>query len=457
MDLVAGYGSSDCWVEVRPLIASKMETANFTSVFFTPVLDTLHNLGKPFRFFVVAPRDNGGDGCGGDGCGGERALVRFFFQFSDEQTRVQMSNVIRTLLDVEVVGGANPPKHQYRFCVDLELAKNYALPVVLSGQRQELVVNLVDRLTASMAGLGVCVEVVAKADPNAALGIQKFVYDKLSHKSSLSGVSALVLDPLADLVGAGIGKDPQGESSTVAKSGRSGQNKGVDPWSRELVKNAELKLASNLFTCQILVFGNSLQSVQAVKKALPVAPTNRFKTSKTTKKPGQCPITVLREPSRYVVRNSVLCRLWWAVPLSVLLFVWFFGLFNPLKFVSASSVSLLSVVDLGVLGFVVSLAFCLFMVFRRRNAVVLSTQELSQIVGLPTAITKLPIALGKVPVSRMQLGSEHVEEEVRGQEAKEVSFDKEEVSEERSQECTSLSSRHYLTSDGEDSLSDFKF
>jgi len=439
---------NDCWVEVRPLITSKLETSHFTPIFFTPVLDTLHNLGKPFRFFVVAPRDNGGDGGGG-----ERALVRFFFQFSDEQTRVQMSNVMRTLLDVEVVGGANPPKHQYRFCVDLELAKNYALPVVLSGQRQELVVNLVDRLTASMAGLGVCVEVVAKADPNAALGIQKFVYDKLSHKSSSSGVSALFLDPLADLVGAGIGKDPQGELSTVAKSGRSGQNKGVDPWSRELVKNAELKFASNLFTCQILVFGNSLQSVQAVKKALPAAPTNRFKTSKTTKKPRQCPITVLRAPSRYVVNNSVLCRLWWVLPLSILLLTWFFGLFNPLRFVS--SVSLLSVVDLGFLVFVVSLAVCLFLVFRRRNTIVLSTQELSQIVGLPTAIAKLPIALGKVPVSRMQLGSEHIEEEAREQEAKEVSFDKEEVSEERSQECTSLSSRRYLTSDGEDSLSDF--
>ena len=54
-------------MEVRPLITSKVEATNFA-----PVLDTLHNLGKPFRFFVVAPRD--GSGCGG----GKRALVRFF-------------------------------------------------------------------------------------------------------------------------------------------------------------------------------------------------------------------------------------------------------------------------------------------------------------------------------------------------------------------------------------------
>ncbi|MDR2719387.1 MAG: hypothetical protein LBC03_01095, partial [Nitrososphaerota archaeon] len=229
---------------------------------------------------------------------------------------------------------------------------------------------------------------------------------------SSSGVGALFLDPLADLVGAGLGKNPQDTASTATvRDGRSGQNR-VNSWSRELIKSAELKLASNLFTCQILVFGNSLQSVQAVKNALPAAPTNRFRTFKTTKKPRQSPAAVLREPSRYVVHNSVLCRLWWAVPLSILLLTWFFGLFSPLRFVSSSSGSLFStVVDVGVLVLVVFVAVCLFLVFRKRNAVVLSTQELSQIVGLPVAIAKLPIALGKVPVSRMQLGQEQPQEQ----------------------------------------------
>ncbi|MCL1971174.1 MAG: hypothetical protein FWF66_06965 [Candidatus Bathyarchaeota archaeon] len=405
MDLVAGCsGRGDCWVEVRPLITSEVETGKFTLALFISVLDALHSLGKPFRFFIVASRDSWGGG-------GERSLVRFFFEFFDEQTRVQMSNVIRAVLDVEVVGGANPLKHRYCFCADLSLAKNYALPIMFSGQHQELLVNLVDRLVASMAGLGVCLEVTAKADPNAAGDIQKFVYDKLSNKSSSSGISTLFLDPLTDLVGAGLGKNPQGETSTAAKSGRFGQNR-VDSWSRELIKNAELKLASNLFTCQILVFGNSLQSVQAVKNALPAAPTNRFRIFKTTKKPWQSPATVLHEPSRYVVHNSILCRLWWAVPLSILLLAWFFGLFSPLRFVSSSG-SLFSsvVVDVGVLGLVVFVAVCLFVVFRRRNAVVLSAQELSQIVGLPAAIAKLPVALGKVPVSRMQLGQEQTQEQ----------------------------------------------
>jgi hypothetical protein len=253
-------------------------------------------------------------------------------------------------------------------------------------------------LVASVAGLGVCVEVIGKADPNAALGIQKFVYDKLSHKSS--AVSTLFLDPLGDLLGAGIGKDPKTETSTTGRGGRSGQK--VDSWSRELVKHAELKLASNLFTCKILVFGNSFQTVQAIKKALPAAPTNRLKTFKTTKKPKQHPTTTLKAPTRYIVRNNVLCRLWWAVPLSILLFAGVLGFFNPLKLFSSE----FSSTDLMPLGLAVFSAVCLFATFRKRQPIVLSTQELSQIIGLPTAIAKLPIALGKVPVSRTQLGIE---------------------------------------------------
>jgi len=380
-----GLVKREHWVEVRPLITVKLESANFASV-----LDALHDLGRPFRFFIVAPRDSG---CGDD----ERSLVRFFFEFFDEQTRAQMANIIRTLLDVEVIGGVELPRHQYGFCLDLELAKDYALPLVFNGQRQELAVNLIDRLVASVAGLGVCVEVVVQADPNAAGDIQNFVHKKTTHKSA-SGTSSLFLDPVVDLLGAGIGKDSKSESA----KGRSGVVR-VDYWSRELVRGAELKLASNLFVCKILVFGESLQSVQAVKKTLPAAPTNRLKTFKTTKKPKQHPTPTLRTPTRHVMRNNVLCRLWWAVPLSLLLLAGFFGLFNPLNLILSASTS---GVDLGFVGFVVFLAFYLFVVFRKRQPIVLSTQELAQIVGLPTAVEKLPVVLGKVPLARMQLDYE---------------------------------------------------
>jgi len=421
-----------CWVELRPLITSKLESTNFA-----PILDVLHNLGKPFRFFIVAPRE--GSCCGSD----ERALVRFFLQLPDDHARVQMTNIIRTLLDVEIVGDIEPPKSQYRFCADLELAKNYALPIVYSCQRPEFMVNLIDRIVASTAGLGVCVEVVAKADPNATLGIQKFVYNKLYPKTSTSLLGVNILDPVVDLIGAGIGQVPKTESSTSVRGGRSGQNK-VDSWSRELVKHAELKLASNLFTCKILVFGNSLQTVQAIKKALPAAPTNRLKTFKTTKKPKQHPTPTLKAPTKYAIRNNILCRLWWTVPLSILLFAGVLGFFNPLKlFVSG-----FSSVDLIPLVLAVFFAVCLSVVFRKRQPIVLSTQELAQIIGLPTAIAKLPIALGKVPVSRTQLCFEQTTKEKEEEpKSEKQTINKEEKSEEVKgalcQKTTFPVSRHF--------------
>ena len=101
----------------------------------------------------------------GDCDDGERSFVRFFFEFFDEQTRVQMSSVMRTLFDVEVVGGVELPRNRYGFCADLELAKAYVISLVFNCQWQELVVNLIDRLVASVVGLGVCVAVVVQADP----------------------------------------------------------------------------------------------------------------------------------------------------------------------------------------------------------------------------------------------------------------------------------------------------
>jgi len=78
MDLVAGCGSGDCWVELRPLITSEVKTGKFTPVLFTHVLDALHNLGKPFRSFIVAPRDGGG---GDDGGGVSGRLLGFSLSF----------------------------------------------------------------------------------------------------------------------------------------------------------------------------------------------------------------------------------------------------------------------------------------------------------------------------------------------------------------------------------------
>ena len=126
---------SACWVEVKPLITSELTSGNFA-----PVLEALFNSAKPFKFLIVDTEDKNVSG---------RQLVRFFIQFSDEQIKKQMSNVTRALLNVEVVA-AEPPEMQYQRCADLELAKNYALPICDFQEKSEF--NLIDRIVATIEG-----------------------------------------------------------------------------------------------------------------------------------------------------------------------------------------------------------------------------------------------------------------------------------------------------------------
>ncbi|MCL2135700.1 MAG: hypothetical protein FWH37_09200 [Candidatus Bathyarchaeota archaeon] len=76
-----------------------MKASNFASV-----IDALYTVAKPYRFLVV-------DTCDGCVCG--RWLVRFYFQFKDEQTRKQMTNIIQTILDAEIVA-TDPSEQQYK-------------------------------------------------------------------------------------------------------------------------------------------------------------------------------------------------------------------------------------------------------------------------------------------------------------------------------------------------------
>jgi hypothetical protein len=376
--LMSTIDKGGCWVEVRSLITSKLESANFASV-----LDALYRVANPFRFLIVNSKDKGVVG---------RVLVRFYLQFYDEQTKVQVSNVIRALLDVEVVSVDFPVLGQFRVCLDLELAKHYALPIV--NPQQELPVNLVDELVASLAGTETCLEITAVADPNAAGGVQKFVYKKTSNNPQLGNA---LFDYGMDFLGEAVGinpKDTKTKKSTQVK---------IDSWTKECIRNAERKLANNLFTCQIHVFGNSQRNIMSVKSVLPAA-MNHFRTFKTTKK--QTLTTKLKTPSRHQVRNNVLCNLWWAMPLYFLLIVGVLGWFKPLNFITT-----ISTTDLVPLVLSVILAVCLFVVFKKRHSIVLSTFELSQMIGLPSAIEKLPVTLGKVPISRMQLGTKQTLDE----------------------------------------------
>jgi len=368
------------WVEVKPLITSELKPGSFA-----PVLESLFNSGKPFRFLAVDVEDPNVEG---------KRVVRFFLQLPDRNMIEQLSNVVRALLDVEIVK-AQPPKRQYRRCVDLELARDYAVPVCHLTEKPSI--NLIDRIVAALGGSGAALEIVARGDSKAAAGIQKWIYDKTHHGPSMSkAFSDIGVGVVAEATVQRYPRDISREAWW-----KYGRQYKTDPWGKEEIKEAETKLHRSLFTCNVRIYGNSPENIQTIKDALPSA-MNRFRAFKTERKVVEVQ-NELEKPSRYWFRNNLLCRLWWATPLAVLFLSWFMGLFNPLRMISSpSSLS----ADMVVLTISIFSAFPLYWMFRKRHPIVLSTDELAQIVGLPSAIGKLPVALGRVPTARMQLGGE---------------------------------------------------
>jgi len=373
---------SACWVEVKPLITSELKPANFA-----PVLEALFNSSKPFKFLIVDTKDKNVSG---------RQLVRFFIQFSDDQIKKQMSNVTKALLNVEVVA-AEPPERKYQCHADLELAKNYALPICNFQEKTEI--NLIDRIVATIAGSDTAIEITAQGDPRAAVGIQNYIYEKIHRKSSMSkAFSDQAVGVLSEIT---VQRNTKNRSAE--QTSRSGQQYKNDPWTKEVIKNSEMKLHSSLFICEVRIHCDSTENIQAAKNALPSA-MNRFKVFKTEKKPPHTETLFLKKPSRHVLRNTLLSRLWWATPMAILLISGLLGVFNPMRLATSAGLT----VDSAPLTLALFSAVTLYIAFRKRHPIVLSTQEIAQIIGLPTATAKLPVALGQIPTSRMQLGTEFV-------------------------------------------------
>jgi len=284
MDLV----DSSCWVEVRPLVTSELKPANFA-----PVLDVLYNFGLPFRFVIADTKNKGRDG---------RCLVRFFIQLQNQQMQAQISNIIKTVLDAEITKTNQPIDNlQGSSAVDLELAKNYALPITNCLDKEPQ--NFVDRIVASIAGSNSCIEITAKADPSAALNIQKFVYEKTSNNNP--NINKTIIDQGINIIGETVGQNPKNPTSKTR------QTQTIDPWIKEHTKNAQAKLANKLFTCKITIKSTNLQQALTIKNALPATNMNHLKVAKCIKhKPTNTTnqktnnTTKLKSPSRYFWRNN---------------------------------------------------------------------------------------------------------------------------------------------------------
>ena len=359
-----------CWVEVRPLTSGKFELRNFGGV-----LDYLYNTGKPFRFFAV--------NCPSVKVEGLRS-VRFFLQLPNVDLADRVANVLRTSLDAEIIEGGEPPARVYERCAEFELRNTYALPIC--SHKETPYTNPVDTVVGALTRGDAALEVLAVEDRRARGGILRYVGRKTG--KSVSFADAMV-DAATGILGGFFGGRP-----STPKDKRQ-----LDPFVKERVDAAGWKVNRNLFRCELRAYGDS-ETVEAIGEAFPFA-YNRLKVSRVSR--------TVEAPTRELCRprgrelKAVLLSLLWLIPLLLIPSTAFLlGVFDPLR---------LANVDLTIIMLTVIPSAVLYAVFRSRPLLVLCTDELSLIVGVPTAVDRLPVETGTARITRKQFA---FGEEVKG-------------------------------------------
>jgi len=156
------------WIEIKPLRTAQ----SLDPEAIKGILDVLHNSGRPFRFVAVGASDPELMG---------KKTVRFYFEFPDEEMKRYFKKLFTTTLNVEV-HEKKPPKLGFERCVDLELARHFAHPVIRPESPSMLPL---DGICSALADGG-AFEVIACGDVGAKTSVHQFVYDRMHGKPSFT-------------------------------------------------------------------------------------------------------------------------------------------------------------------------------------------------------------------------------------------------------------------------------
>ena len=352
-----------CWVEVRPLPSGKFEVGNFSSV-----LDYLYNVGKPFRFYAV--------NCPSAKVEGLRT-VRLFLQLQGADPAERLANALKSTMDVEAIIGSEPPRRVYPVCAEFALKGYNAQPVCPYRQKPE--VNPLDVIIGALSEADSALEVLAVEDRKGKLDIQRYIAKKLG--KSVSFADALIDQAVA--IGNAIGGFPPPKK---------GGPKEIDVLTKTRVDAAAWKGSLNLFRCEVKAYGDA-KTVEAIGEALPSSALNSFRVAKRLRA-VEAPQKELLKPKGRELKASIL-RFTAAVPPLLFVFAWLFlGVIDPLR---------LANVDLFAVALTIVSTAALLLVFRKPEPLILCTDELSLIVGIPTAVGKLPVEPGTARITREQL------------------------------------------------------
>jgi len=337
------------WFEVKPLSNVKAD--------LSPLLNTLHGFGEPFSFILTSQTSAMG------------RTVKIFFRTPSMELQNQLAHMVRNTIGAEIILDAKPQEKVYGCSVEAEMAKHYSRPLVA-----EDVEGLVDRIYEAVWHVNGALEVTCQPDQTA----KTWIYREME-KTMGKGVRARDIIPFTAT-----------EKSVRARV----QAAKEDPYRKTLAELMMKKYRSRLFRCTVKVYAETRAEAENILKATPthLNKLRKFKTTKNVTFPEP-----FRKPSRHTLRN--LCsKISLLTPIAVLYLCWRIGLFSPgqlltegLKLTPGSANTL--PLFLAFLSLIIPLAL-----LRKRNAIVLSAEELSAIVNIPQAVDRIPLEHGETPV-----------------------------------------------------------
>lgn len=345
------------WIEVRPVSSIEYEPRNFSSV-----LEVLYNARKPFRFIASSVKTGFG-----------RNIVHFYIQ-AEEDLINRLANLLRSWLGVQVLMDSKPPSEVYDLCVEYGLRSHYALPIAdLDGKPEE---NNIDGIIAALASEGGAFEVTAVADIGARRGVYDWIRRKMGRSASFSDT---ILDHAYGAVGAILG-------GPYKPSGGGGIKQQTDPIAKLMIDAVSKKAVRSLFNCSIKAYG-SMDLIKAVLEALPSSSMNRLTPIKSRR--GVALSSEIVPPKKHSLRNFI-NTISPAFTIAILACAFLTGLIT------------LRLTDFEILIIVLSIIPTLLIkiFLPKKKPLILSTDELSMIVGMPSGIGRLPVETALAPPTR---------------------------------------------------------
>jgi hypothetical protein len=359
--------SNGFWVEIRPLSTGVFKPGNLLDLFCV-----LHNTGKPFRIFITTSESTIVKG---------KRVVRYWLELPTPELQEYVARMLRTYLDVEVIE-AEPPKMVYTCYAEFELQKHYALPLWFPGQTPNR--NPMDSIFEILASDWGVLELIAKGDHSAKRGIYSYVWRQIYPRCSFTKtITDLCIGMISE-----VGTQKYGKVS-LKETLRSEQFS-KDPQRKAHVEAALRKLQQPLLTCRIRIYGNK-QTIEMLKNSIPGV-LNRLIRWKTVRKHVKTP-DKLTTPTKHILRN-LFSHFWKIAPILMLIIAWQLHVFNPLR---------LELFDITAALLVITVAVIAGILFRRKNPIILSVEEMALIGSLPTAIGRLSIEFGAIPPTRKPL------------------------------------------------------